>query len=635
MKITNPFFFRSTLLWVWFLGAGSWNCFAVEMTLVDDGRPNAVIITAENPSRAINLAARELQYHIEKITGAVLPIKPDNRPVTGNRLLVGENAETRKLGLTGKSFASQEYLIQFQPGTIVLMGRDQQETPEILQEAGYTTYDYHLKDSRHEINYRQATGGTSQADVRPEFLTLPSIFDEQGTCYAAYDFLERFCDVRWYGPTELTIVFPRRKTLTVRGADVRRRPDMPYRTDGVGSSFFGLWADPSEDQVQLYHRRLRVGGEKWAGNHSFYGWYDRFMKRNPERPEIFEGHRSEFFAEGQSGDDRQLCYTAKEVVQQTVQEARDYFDGKGLTYEQKALGDHFCVVPMDHRRWCQCDNCRAILNSYEKGDWEGFSTGASSHYFFNFVNEVAKEVYKTHPDKFISTLAYAGYCYYPDKIELSPNISIAPCLHPRNYWNRGLKKNDIDFYKDWVNRKDRPVYLWNYYCFPAHIATGAKFHCFPGFSAHTLAEQIKMYHADGVRGVFLCGIGEQVDYYLSMKLYDDASLDTDALLDELFCRYFGAAALPMKNFYLLIERIYSDPENYRDAQAVEGMHQTEAIAWGRLGTEKRMTTLGRYMDRAQRFAVTDLEKKRVNLWKEGVWDYMVQGRQKYLAKSGP
>ena len=606
---------------------------AVDIVLVEGGRPNAVIVTAKNPSRAARLAALELQYHIEKITGAVLPIAPDRKAVTGNCILVGESAETRKLGLTGESFSPQEYLIRFMPETVVLMGRDQPETPETLQEAGYTTYDYHLKDSRHQINYRQATGGTSQTDVRPETLTLPSIFDEQGTCYAAYDFLERFCDVRWYGPTELTIVFPQQKTLTVRGDKVRRSPDMPYRTDGVGSSFFGLWADPSEDQIQLYHRRLRAGGEKWAGNHSYYGWNDRFMKKNPERPEVFEGHRPELFAKGQTGDDRQLCYTSEALVEQTAQEARDYFDGKGLKYEQKALGDFFCVVPMDHRRWCECDKCQAILTAHEKGDWDGFSTGASSYYYFNFVNEVAKKVYKTHPDKFISTLAYAGYCYCPENIKLSPNISVAPCLHPRNYWNQGLKENDIDFYKEWVNKKNRPIYLWNYYCFPGHIAQGGNFHCFPGFSAHTLAEEIKMYHADGVRGVFLGGIGEQVDYYLSMKLYDDASIDPDVLLDEYFSRYFGAAAQPMKNFYRLIERTYNDPENYQGAKANQDMHQTEAIAWGRLGTEERMVELERLVDLAQRSALTDLEKKRVDLWKKGVWDYMAEGRRTYLAKT--
>ena len=153
-----------------------------------------------------------------------------------------------------------------------------------------------------------------------------------------------------------------------------------------------------------------------------------------------------------------------------------------------------------------------------------------------------------------------------------------------------------------------------------------------GFSAHTLAEQIKMYHEDGVRGVFLAGIAEQVDYYLSMKMYDDASIDVDELLNEFFSRYFGSASVPMKKFYLRIEEIYGDPSNYVGTKLRENMHQTEKVAWSCLGTEKRMKELGALIDQALQFAATDIEKKRVQLWKEGVWDYMVEGRKKYRAK---
>ena len=64
-----------------------------------------------------------------------------------------------------------------------------------------------------------------------------------------------------------------------------------------------------------------------------------------------------------------------------------------------------------------------------------------------------------------------------------------------------------------------------------------------------------MYAKDKVRGIFLCGIGEQLDFYITMKLYDNPSLDPDELIDEFFTSYFGKAAKPMSDFYDKIESV--------------------------------------------------------------------------------
>jgi hypothetical protein len=144
-----------------------------------------------------------------------------------------------------------------------------------------------------------------------------------------------------------------------------------------------------------------------------------------------------------------------------------------------------------------------------------------------------------------------------------------------------------------------------------------------------------MYHRDGVQGVFLCGISEQVDFYVMMKLYDDPSIDVDVLLNEFFTRHFGAASEPMKQFYLRIESIFNDSNNYpEEIRTKENQfHQSEQIAWKYLGTEERMNELGALISQAEHLANTDLEKQRVALWKKGVWDYMLQGRAKYIEKT--
>jgi hypothetical protein len=609
------------------------------VTLVRNGRPAATIVTSVDPTPAARLAALELRHHVMKITGASLPIRTDAEPCEGDRILVGESRETLKLGLKGDDFKPQEYLIRLLPHTIVLIGRDWRDTEANRREVGVDTITQTLQDHRRKILYSSAAG--DEAAAGEQEIELPGYFDDQGTCYAAYDFLERFCDVRWYGPTELNTICPHRTTLTVRGADVRRSPALKYRY-GTNTWDWPMmkeqWNNASDPEVLLHLRRMRLGGEKWAANHSLYElYYKRFGKQDPAEPQLWEGAHPEFFAKGYPlGPTTQLCYSDPGLIRQVAQDACDYFEGKGLKAAKPAMGDYFAVVPMDDANWCKCERCRALL-ALDRDNARGaqFSTGTASHYLFHFVNEVAKIVRQKHPDKFIAALAYHVYSYRPGDMQLEPNLSVAPCLHARNYWAPSMRRNDMAIYRSWVDRHDRPIYLWNYYCFPTEVSLGGGWHCFPGFQAHTCAELAQMYARDGVRGVFLCGIGEQVDFYVTMRMYDDPTLNVDAVLREFFTRYFGAAAKPMQRFYRRIEQTYTDPRCYPpQVRTVDAhFHQTEEIAWKWLGTADRMKELGDLMAQAERLATTDEEKKRVALWKRGVWDYMTAGREAYLKRS--
>ena len=195
----------------------------------------------------------------------------------------------------------------------------------------------------------------------------------------------------------------------------------------------------------------------------------------------------------------------------------------------------------------------------------------------------------------------------------------------------------MSFYKAWIEeskKSGRDIYLWNYLCFPTERGLVTDFHVFSGFNIHKTSEQLRMYASDQVKGIFLCGTGEQLDFYITMKLMDDPSLDTDVLLDDFFTNYFGAAASAMKQFYLKIESVYSDPKNYpeeiqtKDAQ----YHQTEELAWKYLGTKEVMDELGEYIADARKTASNEIEKSRVESWVKGIWEYMMEGYHAYNQK---
>jgi hypothetical protein len=568
-----------------------------EFVLVRDGRPAATIVVAAQAGEAATFGAQELQYHVRKITGAALPIQPDNEKIEGPSILVGHSAIASQLGLEESQFKDQEYLIRFSGNTLVLLGKG------------------------------------------------------ESTSYAVHDFLERFCGVRWFGPGVLQMTVPKTTTLAVQPREIRRVPAFVWRTvfpelEGLqmGRELYG---NPSARDMALFWRRLRLGGEAYACNHSLYGYYDRFWQKNARCPEVFVAAHPDWFARGysaselESDDGRppQMCLSNQGFVDQVVADARKYFDSQDVATGAVATGRYFALVPMDRGGrggWCKCPNCQLQIDQERNAENAFDSNGSASDYWFTFLNKAAREVAKTHPDKYIATLAYAGYSYYPRNVRLEPNISVQMCLHTRNWWVPGMKENELHYYQDWVSReKSRPLYVWLYYEMPESSPVGELFHCFPGFFAHTLSEQIKMFARDGIRGAFIEGVSDQIDTYVTMKLLDDPSLDVDALLEGFFTRYYGPAAAPMKRFYLRVEAIFSEPANYPEEVRTDrkkDFFQTEKIAWKYLGTKARMAELGALMDEATRLAVGDVEKQRVALFRRAVWDYMIEGRKQYLAK---
>jgi len=291
---------------------------------------------------------------------------------------------------------------------------------------------------------------------------------------------------------------------------------------------------------------------------------------------------------------------------------------------QIACGDYFAVVPQDSDHWCKCERCQAVLAPGKSRDIKyTFGTGTGSDYVFGFVNAVARAVRKTHPDKYIATLAYHVYSY-PPTFELEPNVAVAPCVQLcYGYWE-GVFANDAKFYSEWIaGNEGRKIHLWNYFHHPMERAIIGGWKCFPCFMPDVISQWVKRYHSDGVRGFFLCGIPQQLDYYLYMQTAFNVETDYKEVVDEFFARYFGAAEEPMKKFYRRISEINRE----------EGVLGTSAEAsWERLGTQERMKELGALIDRAVELAETDPEKGRVATWKEGVWEYMVEGRAEYLEK---
>ena len=461
----------------------------------------------------------------------------------------------------------------------------------------------------------------------------PTKFTPQATCYAVYDFLERFCGVRWYAPGDDGTVIPEILSLSVAGDDVRRKPALEFRDapPSLRDLSWGLVARGSyqTQDATLFMCRMRLGGRNFYTMHSFDGYYDRFWKKNPKHPESFEGRRAEFFAQGYPKADPppQLCYSNPALVEQVVKDCRVRFD---------AGADMVDLVPMDNDSHCRCAACQAALNLKESDGL--FSSGRASDLVHGFANKVAAELRKSHPDRFVGVLAYFDYARFPRNIgTLEPNILVGPCLAARNWWCPPMKENDIGFYKSWVEKAPGRIHcLIVYQCFPGD-ATGGRFRFFPGFHAHMLADAMGMFHEDGVRGIFLCGVAEYIDGYLTLKMMDRSDLDVDAALDEFFRLYYGEAAIPMRQIYDVIERTYSDPANYppsvRDPRSYANrklgekhFHQTKEMAWTWLGTQDRIDRIKALFAIANATQVGEAERRHLEAFESVAYRHLLEGR---------
>ncbi|MCM8786337.1 MAG: DUF4838 domain-containing protein, partial [Candidatus Omnitrophica bacterium] len=328
------------------------------------------------------------------------------------------------------------------------------------------------------------------------------------------------------------------------------------------------------------------------------------------------------WAKGYEGKPNQLCYTSEKLIELVSKEAEEYFK---LPEEKRRWGPNvFAVEPMDNSAFCKCEKCQELI---KKGkSYSFYSSGEHSEYHFWFVNEIAKRLKETNPDKMIITLAYASHAKYPETIKLEPNIEVMFCFAAnRSPFSKGYK-HELELLKEWAlncKKENRPLSLWLYYTFPKEFADNGNYYCFPGFFAHSIDEQFKLFKKYNIRGVFHCGYGQEVEGYVTYKFMLNPDENIEKLLDEYFSGLYGNAKQEMKDIYLLIERTYLDEKNHP-----EGVSYAE-ISWKYLGTKEVMGKIKQLLEKAKTKAKNEREISNIKLFEYGIFKYMEKGYNKY------
>ena len=635
----------------------------VALTVAREGQATAAIALAAAPTKAAQFAAYELQWHVKQISGAELPVlreaadKPLAVPDGQVTIYVGDTSRARALGFTQAAFAPQEYAVHSGVGEIVLVGRDADDRSEV------------------KCTFEQLSDWQANAN-------WPGYWEERGTLNAAYDFLRDACGVRWYNPTDTGTLMPQQPTLAVAPLNLRRAPTFRCRDADGGGRYDNLitvyssakgeakrdawtaleaaaYADlrklypdrPRHDYtwakrhtLKLFLLRMKNGGEKCACNHSLYHYYELYWAPRGA-PEYFVKKRPELFAQGYDGDKPpQMCYSNPDLVRLAAEEARDYFANGGYPYKKTLCNaplamkwgeNFFAVEPMDNPSFCKCPDCLKWLEvGRDHGNVEYYSRGIHSDYMFRFVNAVQLAFAQLCPgtDKHLVTLAYMTHAWVPKLVKLDPAVAVQFCFASSGSpGSGGGYENDLRLLREWSEEAEaaegRPLYLWLYNMTRSFANHYGDFYCFPDFYGHTLDKQMKLFRELGYRGMFFCGHCLDVDAYLAFRLMDNVDLDVDALLDDYFTGMYGPAAAPLKKLYLGLETVYVDPALRPGKESLT----RDVVAWGYLGTAERMAGWSELMDQARALTsgATETQRRNVELFDAGIWQYMVKGRAAY------
>ncbi|MHC4871779.1 MAG: DUF4838 domain-containing protein [Planctomycetota bacterium] len=496
--------------------------------LVRNGKPMAEIITTENPISNVKLAASELQQYIKKISGAELPIVNARTNNYNVHILVGESSQTEQLGINDAGLERGAFLMKTVGSKLVLLGKDidfmpvepfpvsRSDNKRVLAEWDKLTGEFYGNP-----NYSIYKGYNKILDMRSQ--------DTNGSLNAVYEFL-RFLGVRWYMPGELGEVVPTLKTISLPPMDKVIKPDFELRFMS-----FNRFAIARQDHIMW---ALRMGFNNPYGYDIAHGIANvtrrkEMREKYPDMYAVFKGKRDNTAVH--------CCYSSKTLLKQTVKFVRamyDYYDFKMVSVMPEDGFSHAC-------------ECRACM---KQATPERTSKGKYSDYVWNFVNNVAKEVYKTHPDRFVTCDAYSTYRYPPLKIKkFSPNV-ICGIVGGRGYGtvNKKDRKEIIKLQQDWAAKLSTKIFIFENYPFD-NRGKYFKPRLFPHAVSHGMKEVKDISFGESVWMGEKRGLDAHefvhINYYVTGRLYWDADQNVDRLLDEYYKRFFGPASKTMKAFY--------------------------------------------------------------------------------------
>ena len=482
---------------------------AQAQTFVRDGQAVATIyVPADQQSDGpVAIAARELNYHFEKMSGASLEVvaTDDADAVRGPAIVLG--------GIANDAGARQSRTTPSGEAFRLLTRGD-----------------------------RLFIGGESEAAI----------------LMGAYSLLERL-GVDWVMPGTIGEIIPERATIAIAPLDETQAPDFAMRR---------LWyrggrklADPQErGRFGEWLRRQKGGSYEPVAHQTRGHYWDVFIRKHRD---AFDSDPTMYaLRPDANGDPKrlgpQIESTHPRIAALMAQDIRDAFDQNDWP-KDKAVG--FPIGPADGAGFSQSGEARAAGSG--RFDANSGVPDQTDHLVL-LANRIFAQLGDAYPNVLLGYYSYAAHGDYPARYRPHPRLvqifapinfsryhSIVDPLSDTQADYRAVVEQWAALSQDQGNPLLYRGYNWN-------LAENM----LPYTKLRIWGEELPYYAAKGIEGLNVeatkaWAVNGPSDW-LFMKLAWDASQDWRALLRDYTVKSFGAGAAPMERYFLaLAERQHS------------------------------------------------------------------------------
>jgi hypothetical protein len=531
------------------LGLSTFLSASEPIVLVKDGKAKSVIVLPDKTNVMEEFAAKELQYHLERMSGAKVPIVHETAlPTKGvSRIFIGQTAFAKKKGIHVKDLPPSGYIVKTNDRDLFLIGRDRIRMPEKYMH--YWMWDY----------------------WRANWM---------GSLFAVYDLLEKEFGILWLWPGKLGESIPKRKTIVLGELDRTGKPifqSVRFRvwkwTDWNGK--YGWKAKKNrtkfyreQDIFRLRHR-ISVNVNVSQG-HVFYNYWKWYGKSKPEYfAKLPDGTRRPLEGDP-NGHNITMCVSNPELVDTIIANWKN----------KPARKIYMPYVPAgenDSPGMCVCDKCRAWdapdsafkthpywskipgrfplknsnrfqLTTVDWGEEGGSATEpvpSLTDRYVKFYNALAQKAKLVNPEAKVVGYAYANYINPPKETKVMDNVIIE--YVPKTFFPYTKKQSEI---------QRREIQGWHdmgakeFIYRPNYMFAGANL---PLLWTRRLVEDVAFAVKNGATSLDFDGWGgayaaQGPMMYAAMRLVVDPFRPLDEILDEYYSA-FGAAKNEVRKYF--------------------------------------------------------------------------------------
>ena len=539
-------FFFTFLFLLYFLS----NSFAINQhktVWVENGKANAVIVTAENPYSIATYAAKELIYHIKLATGVEILIKKESEKISSSlhKIYIGQSIAAQKEGIDYRKLESEQCVIRSVGNNFFIVGNDGDGDP----------LDPHNSNS--------------------------------GTLWGVYEILDQELGIRWLWPGKLGTYVPSTNKIEIGNWDKTIKPMMVVRQVRTQTSLWKNKADTLQNgysskeaydryvkEEQIFLRRHRMGFSKNkfpTAGHSFGGWWKKYGKQHPEWfQKLPEGKLAEEWRKGYhnfwpidsipvggwenhrgpgEGFGTSMCVSNKEFQKEIVKCWQKRISENSNQKNVINLGEN------DTKALCTCKNCRALdapqltideikhLPTFLQDQYIPMNAGRRYAIFWKQVYEQAAKI---DTNVQVTAFVYLNFFVAPDDVKLHKNI-ILGFVPWGGWWFPRDPREQQWLYTQWKKWEKTGATI---YFRPNTMYNGGSM---PHVYAHELGEDFKFVMNHGCVGTDWDGFNGQwavngTTSYLLFRLHNHPNESVSNILDEYYMA-FGPAAMQVKAYF--------------------------------------------------------------------------------------